>query len=256
MSAAQGTRAAFLRFLDDSAIVFRPHPVNGKEWLKGRPDRPTMLAWKPEFADVAESGELGYTTGPWILTAAKQSDTPVAYGYFVSVWGTRPDGEWNVLLDGGIECEKPRSSFRDVVRGNVSASHPQDETSVAQRGRLDLLAAESALSDSLNRLGTVGGYRSVAAADIRLYRAGFYPARGRDSALALLQHGNSVLRCEVLFQKASRSGDLGYTYGKYVRAVVGEEAESGYFVRIWRNAEGEGVRLALDLFLPLPPTKI
>lgn len=255
LSLAEGTRAAFLRFLDDSAVVFHPHPVNGKEWWKGRPDRPSTLAWRPEFADVAVSGELGYTSGPWIFTMAQQSDTPAAFGYFVSIWGRRADGEWKVLLDGGIDSERPRSSIREVIRGALSAQPRHSETPMRHGGLLDLLTAERALTDSLNRLGTVGGYRSVAAQDIRLYRTGFFPAIGRDSALALLQRAGNLLRYEVLFYSSSRSGDLGYTYGNYVMAGGGENSESGYFVRIWRSTPEEGIRLALDLLLPLPRTK-
>jgi ketosteroid isomerase-like protein len=254
-SLAEGTRAAFLRFLDDSAIVFHPHPVNGKEWWKARPDRPSTLAWRPEFADVAASGDLGYTSGPWTFTMAQGSETPAAFGYFVSVWGRRADGEWKVLLDGGIESERPRSSIRHVVRGALSAQLSHNETSKHHGGLLDLLTAEHAFSDSLRRLGTVGGYRSVASQDIRLYRTGFFPALGMDSALALLQRAGNDLRCEVLFYSSSRSGDLGYTYGKYVMARGGGDSESGYSVRIWRSTQEEGVRLVLDLLLPLPRTK-
>ncbi len=55
-----------------SLVATDPKPVNGKRWMQDHPLPPTqtsekrdLLAWQPIFADVAEAGDLGYTTGPW-----------------------------------------------------------------------------------------------------------------------------------------------------------------------------------------------
>ena len=66
-SATLGMKAAFLQFLDDDSILFRPHPVNGKEYTAARPDAPIRLTWEPTRADTSRAGDLGYTTGPYKL---------------------------------------------------------------------------------------------------------------------------------------------------------------------------------------------
>lgn len=54
----KGTRAAFLTFLADDGIVFRPGPVNGKDVWSKRPETGLDLIWEPVFAAVARSGDL------------------------------------------------------------------------------------------------------------------------------------------------------------------------------------------------------
>jgi ketosteroid isomerase-like protein len=61
----KGVREAFLAFLSDDAILFRPGPVPGREWVRSRPAPPIRLAWRPSFAEVSGAGDLGYTLGPY-----------------------------------------------------------------------------------------------------------------------------------------------------------------------------------------------
>ena len=105
-SVASGMREAFLTFMADDAIVFRPHPVNAKSWYSERPDAPGVLDWVPVFADISLAGDLGYTTGPWEYVV-EQSDTPTAYGHYVSVWRKQPDGSWRVVIDLGTVHPRP-----------------------------------------------------------------------------------------------------------------------------------------------------
>ncbi|HEV2668300.1 MAG TPA: tetratricopeptide repeat protein, partial [Blastocatellia bacterium] len=49
----------------------------------------------------------------------------------------------------------------------------------------------------------------------------------------------------------SRSGDLGYAYGRY--ELGGAEPQKGYFARVWkRDANGQW-RIVMDIVRPLPP---
>jgi hypothetical protein len=80
----QGTRAAFLAFLADDAIVFRPGPVNGKETWSKRPETGLDLVWEPTFAVVARSADFGFDTGPAKWRAKKTDPKFSGYGYFIS----------------------------------------------------------------------------------------------------------------------------------------------------------------------------
>ena len=85
-SLAKGTRAAFLEYLAEDSILFRPGLVAGKKWIEEHLAQPTLLTWEPVFADVAQSGDLGYTTGPWEIRPRSPQDKPTAYGQYVSMW--------------------------------------------------------------------------------------------------------------------------------------------------------------------------
>src|SRR5438477_836166 len=103
----KGTRAAFLAFLADDGVVFRPGPVNGKEAWEKRPETGLDLIWEPTFAAMARSADFGYTTGPAKWKANKKDEKFLGYGQFVSIWKKQKDGSWKVALDCGIENLEP-----------------------------------------------------------------------------------------------------------------------------------------------------
>ncbi|HEV7798159.1 MAG TPA: hypothetical protein VGO73_08395, partial [Pyrinomonadaceae bacterium] len=69
MSVDQGTRPAFMAFIADDGILFRPRAIKGKQWMNEHPvppsDKRPLLSWYPTSADIARAGDMGYTTGPW-----------------------------------------------------------------------------------------------------------------------------------------------------------------------------------------------
>src|SRR5437660_9708657 len=91
LSIEKGTRDAFLTNLSDESIIFRPNAVRGKAWFESNPAPTTQLDWQPAFADIAKSGDLGYTTGPWQLRRTP-GDPPVAFGHYVTVWRQQAGG--------------------------------------------------------------------------------------------------------------------------------------------------------------------
>lgn len=60
------------------------------------------IQWEPLRADVAVSGELGYTVGHYTLRGKNASGYPFRQeGKYITVWKKQPDGGWKVVLDGG-----------------------------------------------------------------------------------------------------------------------------------------------------------
>ena len=81
-----GIREAFLTFLAEKAIVFRPGPVEGRPvYEKMDPANPTVLTWAPEVAEISASGELGYASGPYQVRPGRGSE-PTGFGHYVSIW--------------------------------------------------------------------------------------------------------------------------------------------------------------------------
>ena len=66
--AIDGIRSAYLKYLADDSVVFRPEPVNGKQFWNARADGAgAILVRDPLFADIAANGMMGYITGSWEL---------------------------------------------------------------------------------------------------------------------------------------------------------------------------------------------
>jgi ketosteroid isomerase-like protein len=102
-SVQYGVREAFYTFAHDSAVILREnsYPIVGREkiknlFTKGKTPGVT-LSWKPSFADVAKSGELGYTYGVYEYTTP---DTTMK-GTYVSIWKKRNDQSWKYVFDSG-----------------------------------------------------------------------------------------------------------------------------------------------------------
>ena len=107
MSAEKGLYEAFDFFMDDNATLYRDrhHPFSGRESI--RPILSTnpnaTLTWEPNSAEIAASGDLGYTLGRWEY-ALKDStgESSSSFGYYVSIWKKQNDGNWKWVFDSGI----------------------------------------------------------------------------------------------------------------------------------------------------------
>lgn len=58
------------------------------------------LEWKPDFVDVAASGDLGYTYGKYTYTSIDSAGNElVSKGVFHTVWKRQPNGSWKFVWD-------------------------------------------------------------------------------------------------------------------------------------------------------------
>jgi ketosteroid isomerase-like protein len=101
-SRQKGFKAAFLEYIDEDGTLLRPGhmPIVGAdaiEYLSSINDSTVQLTWEPQGGDVAQSGDLGYTYGTYLM---KEGATEVR-GTYVTVWRKRPDGRWKYALDSG-----------------------------------------------------------------------------------------------------------------------------------------------------------
>lgn len=63
----------------------------------------TMLefTWDPTYAEVAASGDLGYTIGTYEMTTSEAGTAGTVTGTYLTVWRRQPNGEWKVQADIG-----------------------------------------------------------------------------------------------------------------------------------------------------------
>ena len=59
-----------------------------------------VLTWEPDFADVAKSGDLGYTWGRYTYTSFDSTESP-SCGFYVTIWKKQLDGSWRFVFDAG-----------------------------------------------------------------------------------------------------------------------------------------------------------
>ena len=254
-SLAKGTRAAFLDFLAIDSVLFRPGPVPGKTWIEEHPAPTTLLTWEPSFADVAQSGDLGYTTGPWEIRPSSRQDSPTAYGHFVSVWKRQTDSAWKVVVDLGISHAAPDRNSKTLLSSNLRASSEKPRRNIhIDEERSELLAYDRELANSVFEKGSAQAYMRYLADDARLYRAKVFPVVGKREIFAMLSQsaGKPTLRPDKA--GISSSADLGYTYGTSRSMDPGSADAAGTtsnYVHIWKR-KGNRWILVLDVESPTP----
>jgi ketosteroid isomerase-like protein len=65
-------------------------------------EKDNHLTWTPVGADIAASGDLGYTYGNYEFQTKDESGKPVVdHGHYTSIWKKQKDGSWKVVLDMG-----------------------------------------------------------------------------------------------------------------------------------------------------------
>jgi hypothetical protein len=67
LAGEKGFREASISVFADDAVIFAPHAVNGKKFWR-EAEKETVISWRPIFASIPRSGELGYTTGALAIT--------------------------------------------------------------------------------------------------------------------------------------------------------------------------------------------
>ena len=227
LSVAMGTREAFLANLSDESVLFRPGPVPGKSWTLNSTPPASQLNWQPEFADISQAADLGYTTGPWELRRMPQ-DPPAAFGHYVTLWKKQSDGLWKIAIDIGIshaDGPKPNTVNTPQLKSDVEKAKPDSDI---QKARATLLDLENHFPAATEK------YLALFADDARLYRDGEFPFIG---VSAIRKQRPASRAWKVAGVEVARSADFAYSYGR---------TENGNYLRIWKRQKS-GWKIALDL---------
>ena len=109
---AEHGHAAFVSyFAEDGVELDDGGGINSRDDIAKQPAWPegTLLSWTPVKADMAASGDLGYTYGNYIFKAKdKDGKIVVHYGKYMSVWKKQKDGSWKVTVDMGNSSPEPK----------------------------------------------------------------------------------------------------------------------------------------------------
>ncbi len=91
----------------DTAIAYPPGEVAAvgraaatRVWAAGFADSTYNISWKTTHAEVAKSGELGYTSGTYEESMRGPEARMMAVkGKYVCVWAKQADGGWKAVQD-------------------------------------------------------------------------------------------------------------------------------------------------------------
>jgi len=115
LSKKKGMNHAFLEYVADDGVLLRPftYPIAGREKvseaLLAGDDKNFQLTWAPLYADIAASGELGYTYGTYEMKIIKEDgNEEIRKGTYVSIWKKDKAGRWKFVLDTGNPGLEPK----------------------------------------------------------------------------------------------------------------------------------------------------
>lgn len=232
-SVAHGVKDAFLKFLDSNGIVFdQGKAVPGIKLWNTRENRPGILKWWPQYAEVSFSNDFGYTTGPWTFQQTA-NDSIIARGQYTTVWHINKDGEWKFLIDLGVG-NTPLNLSNEMIR--ISAS----KESIRLKDSLSLISAEKSFIELFYQ-NKVEAYKKFLSKQSILNRMKQSPALSSDSQKTLIDSTSASIQYSIDGWNMSSGLDIGYAYG---RTVLYGKTEN--YQRIWRH-EKDGWKIALEV---------
>lgn len=218
-----------------------------------RPADEPLLEWWPNFAGIARSGEMGFTTGG-VQVAGQRS------GHYFTIWNRQADGSWKWVYDGGSGASAadvpgpdsdpvilpPGPELLQVVRQGQPTTRPSaSEWAMTAVREQEAELAKAAATDQK------AAHLAVLADNGRLYVAPRPPAIGKDAfAEALTAWPASFRFGPTEGGGASTYGDMVWTYGKAAWTRDGQ-AREGHYVRLWQRQEG-GWKIVLAQLIPAP----
>ena len=106
MAGEKGIAEAFWYYADSDAVIRRKKDslIKGKEGIKNFYSddyfKTVTLKWTPDFIDISENGDMGYTFGKFIRESKdSRGKVIVAKGIFHTIWKKQNDGLWKYVWD-------------------------------------------------------------------------------------------------------------------------------------------------------------
>lgn len=250
-AARDGSTAAFLaNSTPASMVVENGQLANAQKVWQNKPQATGnhRLAWHPVMADIAQSGELGYTTGPWTFGSGTQT---AAAGEYVTLWRKQPDGEWKFVVDMGVEHSDDAVTRPGTVTRPQLFAGPATPVAVPAHAIIDLdhTFSKAELHKPLET------YQAYLSTEARLLRPGQLALLGPTAQVVI---SNTLSRAYLFAPTGgylAASGDLGYVYGTLRRPSTDpkQPEETGSYLRIWRREAVAGWRIVLEVLNEATP---
>jgi hypothetical protein len=239
-----GTRAGFLEFLAESAVVLGPQPTPGRAATEAGPSPGAPLRWRPDLASISGGGDFGWASGTFLSYKASTAEPPLAAGHYFTVWRRGDDGAWRVLLDGGVSYPVDDRLVPHQLEVTPRLRH-------AGGGHAHAGDCSAAFAARWQEKGRAAALKEYLADDARQLLAGAAVTDGRAAWLRADPLRDAVLgKLRTAKTLAADGGDLQVSYGEYdVAARLDTPARRYVFVHAWDV--GRNCRLALESLNPV-----
>lgn len=245
-AAELGTRDAFIKFIADDGIIFRPNAVNGKSYLSVAPQRPGLLSWYPTYAGISQDGDMGFTTGPADFKKDKDSSA-IWFGNFSTVWQRQSNGEFRFAIDMGNSNDKPTELSVPLKYESTGSKSSALRKGIKRIKAHELLNNDKELTMIISKIGVAQTYTKYINKDSRLLRDGLHPIVGIASVTNYFSNHKGNYIFNPIGGKISSSKDLGFTYGGLKIANSDENNNGTYnYMHIWKK-EGNHWIIIVDV---------
>lgn len=244
---ALGVDKSFHKWSTPDAILIGPGGVvRAHEAFPGTSDpdpaAPPLLWW-PNWAGIARSGDMGFTTGGVERRGERR-------GHYFTVWTRQTDGGWKWVYDGGSgasSADVPPASSEPAVLPTATVGSDSPEAAMAEVRAAEAALATAAATDQR------AAHLAVLADDGRLYVAPRAPAIGKAAYAEALAGWPPVFTFgPTMGGSASGAGDMAWTYGEAAWEDAGGAPRNGHYVRLWQKRP-EGWKLAFAQLINAPP---
>ncbi|MGB7070596.1 MAG: hypothetical protein WBD22_13970 [Pyrinomonadaceae bacterium] len=222
-----GPRTAFVGFLADDSIIFRPNALNGTEFWRSNTDPLSLiLVRKSIYSDIASNGLMGYTTGNWRTFTRGKGESQAEFGQFVSIWEKRGKEQFQIALD--IETKHDKLPFFETDRV-LRAKRSKD---LNKRGWSPADASMNFFRDSMGPGALGGAYERFAADDVRILIDRRPPILGKKYVVSEMKRYLSIaFPARVVSHQAA---DMAYVWNPCEYANSNEGLEKGNCLHVWK----------------------
>lgn len=236
-----GSKTAFTTFAASDGLVFRPNPVNAKSYYGTQPDTKD-LTWKPAFAKVSRSGDIGFTTGPFVYGGG-------AYGQYFSVWKT-VNGKWELVLDLGVSHNKPLKAVTTQFIEPKDHFQPKFLTDKQRATGAEIIATTEETLNTLLKTHGIPAFSGFVNHDVRVLFPGYEPIIGKDKAVTFFNSMFAKVSLKKTKVVKADGGDLAYTYGVATIDYKADLRESFHYVFIYERQPDAMWNLISMVFSP------
>jgi hypothetical protein len=243
-----GSKEAFLKVAEDETLIFRPDMVKVKDFYgRGTMDGPGQLSWVPAYAKISQSGDWGFTTGPFTFLG----DPKIAptFGQYLSVWKTDFKGVWKLALNLNISHKKPivepELNFKDPK--SIKFFEQVSQARIRQRKEI-IITTDQLFSNTLIKDQNLA-HDIFLAENSRFLFQGEEPIIGKARINNFLGKNQISIESETLNADRATGSDLAYSYG--IAYVTRNKLITKYhYVRIWESQEEHKWNVILEIYTP------
>ena len=243
-----GSKDAFLKVSDDETLIFRPDPVKVKDFYdRGTIDGPGQLSWKPVYAKISQSGDWGFTTGPFTFLG----DPKIAptFGQYLSIWKTDFKGVWKLALNLNISHKKP------LIEPELNYTDPKsikffEQVSLARiRQRKEIITTTDQLFSNTLIKDQNLAHDIFLVENSRFLFQGEEPIIGKARINNFLGKNQISIESEPLNADRATGSDLAYSYG--IAYITKNKLITKYhYVRVWESQEEHKWNVILEIYIP------